>query len=207
MISERDLSGAQRILPVPYDWNRDGSKDIIVGGMDGTIRIYLDHGSDESPGFNDYFLLKAGKSIVNVGSRSAPRIYDFNKDGLNDILVGELFGYVYFLKNVGSDDDPALKRVDKLFLKHGDALKYPGESPRSRLDVTDWNNDGIDDIIVGGGDGKVMLFLASQDTSISLTTLMNRAKASALESVLKVINKTKTFLKTVRGRVSERSNS
>ena len=73
--------------------------------------------------------------------------------------------------------------------------------------VVDWNNDGIDDIIVGGGDGRVMLFLASQDTSISLTTLMNRAKASALESVFKIINKTKTFLKTVRGRVSERSNS
>jgi len=207
LITENELEGSERITPVTHDWNNDGNKDIIVGGMDGRIRFYINKGNDAAPLFDEYYYLKTGNDIFRISSRSAPRMYDFNKDGLKDILVGEVIGHVYFLKNVGTNDTPAFKRIDKLFLKNGDLLKYPGSNPRSRLDVTDWNNDGADDIIVGGMDGRVMLFLASEDKSISISNVLNRAKTSSIESLLKIKKQTKKFLKTVRDKARNSLNS
>jgi hypothetical protein len=56
----------------------------------------------------------------------------------------------------------------------GTALRYNSPSfnptvPRSRLDVTDWNNDGYADLLVGGADGRVMLFTAVAPEPLSTT--------------------------------------
>ena len=205
MITNNDLAGAERITPIAHDWNNDGYKDIIAGGMDGQIKIYINKGTDLKPLLNDYFLLSLGSNVFNIGSRSAPRIYDFDKDGLIDILVGELLGYVYFLKNVGTTSNPVFKRADKLFLNNGNALKYPGRGPRSRLDVTDWNNDGLNDIIAGGASGKVMLFLSTNDKSVSLSIYLNRAKVRSIESLIKIKNNAKVFLKSIKDRMLGRT--
>ncbi len=173
--------------------------------MDGRIRVYINNGTDKTPLFNEYSFLKTGNHDIRLNSRSAPRMYDFNKDGLTDILAGEVLGHVYFLKNVGTDNAPAFKRTDKLFLKNGDPLKYPGNSPRSRLDIADWNNDGLDDIIVGGADGRVMLFIGSQDPSVSLATALNRAKVRTIESLIKIKNQSKAFLKSMRNSIPGRT--
>jgi hypothetical protein len=201
LIAKNEHAGSERITPLSYDWNKDGNKDIIAGGMDGKIKMYINKGSDSEPLFNDYSLLQLGDDVFDIGSRSAPRIYDFNNDGLKDILAGEVMGFVYFLKNVGTDSNPVFTRADKLFLHNGDALKYPGEGPRSRLDITDWNNDGLEDIVVGGVDGKVMLFLSSQDSSISFSTVLNRTKVRSIESLIKIKNHAKIFLKSMRDRM------
>jgi hypothetical protein len=201
LISKNDLAGAERVTPVSDDWNNDGNKDMITGGMDGQIKIYINKGTDSEPLFDEYTLLQSGDDVFDIGSRSAPRVYDINNDGLKDILIGEVLGYVYLLKNVGTINNPVFTRADKLFLKNGNALKYPGKAPRSRLDITDWNNDGLDDIIVGGADGRVMLFIASQDTSVSLASTLNRAKVRTIESLIKIKNQSKAFLKSMRNSI------
>ncbi len=204
LLTNNDLAGAERVTPISHDWNNDGNKDIIAGGMDGQIKIYINKGKDSAPFFDDYSLLQINQNTFDIGSRSAPRIYDYDKDGLQDILVGKVSGYIYLLKNVGTISSPVFKRAEKLYLKNGNALKYPGESPRSRLDVTDWNNDGLDDIIVGGASGRVMLFLNTNDKSVSLSIYLNRAKIRSIESLIKIKNQSKVFLKSIRDRVLRR---
>jgi hypothetical protein len=202
LINENGLAGAERITPVSFDWNNDGNIDIIAGGMDGYLKVYINKGTGPGPLFDNYFLLHTEEKVFDAGSRSAPRIYDFNDDGLMDILVGEFFGYVYYLKNVGTPGSPVFKRAEKLFLKNGDALKYPGSKPRSRLDIADWNNDGLDDILVGGEDGRVMLFLGSHEKSVPFPVLLNRVKARSIESLIKIKERTKVLLRSVKASIS-----
>ena len=204
LITNNNVAGAARVTPISYDWNNDGNKDIIAGGMDGQIKIYINKGNDSAPLFDDYSLLHINQNTFDVGSRSAPRIYDYDKDGLQGILVGELYGHVYLLKNVGTLSIPLFKRAEKLYLRNGHAMKYPGEGPRSRLDITDWNNDGLDDIIVGGATGQAMLFMASQDSSVPLSSILNRAMFRSIESLIKVKHWSKLFLKSMRDRVQNK---
>ncbi|MEW6602918.1 MAG: hypothetical protein AB1499_18245, partial [Nitrospirota bacterium] len=75
--------------------------------------------------------------------------------------------YLYYLQNTGSNSTPVFDSAQKLLLGDGTALRYintPASSgPRSRFDITDWNEDGYADIIVGGADGKLMLFTAAPE--------------------------------------------
>jgi hypothetical protein len=112
---------------------------------------------------NSSSLLQLNGSTFDIGSRSAPRIYDWNHDGLKDLMVGELYGNIYYLKNVGTNSAPVFNTSEKLLLADGDPLKFDAggvAEPRSRFFVTDWNEDGLDDMIVGGQSGKLELYLS-----------------------------------------------
>jgi hypothetical protein len=155
-----------RATPVMADWDGNGTQDLLVGNLDGNIQIYLNQGSSSVPSFSTYSLLQVGGGTFDIGTRAAPRIYDWNGDGLKDILVGEVSGYIYYLQNVGTNSAPVFNTAEKLLLLDGTALRYLTDpananynTPRSRFDITDWNNDGYADIVVGGQDGRVMLFL------------------------------------------------
>lgn len=144
--------------------------------MDGNILIFINTGPDNGPVFGSPYLLELGGRPFDAGTRSAPRVFDWNRDGLKDLLVGEMEGYVYYLKNEGSRNKPVFKRSGKLYLRNGDPLRYPDPAgaPRSRLFVTDWNNDGLYDILVGGKDGRVMLYLADGKPSSSPAAFIKR---------------------------------
>ncbi len=183
-----DINVGYRATPIVNDWDEDGKKDLLIGNANGNIIVYLNEGTDAVPVFNLSYLLEVGGVNFDIGSIAAPRIFDWNKDGLKDILVGELEGYVYYLKNVVSNDKPVFKRADKLFLKNGNALRYPssGGMPRSRLYIADWNNDWHYDVLLGGDDGQVMVFLASSVSSYSLAENLNKALKLSIETLLKL---------------------
>jgi hypothetical protein len=159
-------NGDDRATPVADDWNGDGKKDLLVGNLTGTIQIYINQGTDMNPAFTSYSNLQVGGVDFDLTAgldRSSPRIVDWNGDGLKDLLIGEVSGYIYYLQNNGTNASPVFNSAEKLLLADGTPLRYisttASSSPRSRFDITDWNNDGYPDIVVGGSDGRVMLFL------------------------------------------------
>ena len=182
--------GHDRATPVVSDWNDDGKKDLIIGNMEGNIIIYLNKGTDSLPTFDTPFLLQLDGKIFNAGTRSAPRIYDWNKDGLKDLLVGEMQGYVYYLKNIGTRNSPLFRKAEKLLLRNGDFMRYPDPTgnSRSRLYVTDWNDDGLNDIVLSGRDGKILLYLATSEASHSPRALAMRIWNQSRESLLNLKN-------------------
>jgi hypothetical protein len=175
-------TGDDRATAIVDDWNGDGKKDLLVGNLTGTIQVYLNGGTDATPLFGSAYNLQVGGVDFDVNSgiitdangRSAPRIYDWDGDGKKDILVGQLSGNIYYLRNTGENAAPVFNSAEKLLLGDGTPLRYlstptPVAGPRSRFDITDWNNDGYADIVVGGLDGKVMLFTAVAPEPLSTT--------------------------------------
>jgi hypothetical protein len=177
-------NGDDRAAPIVDDWDRDtdGKKDLLVGTFTGNIQVYINQGTDANPSFSSYTNLLVGGSTYDAGSRAAPRIYDWNGDGLKDILVGEYNGYVSYLQNVGSNSAPVFNTAEQLFLANGTELRYidlanpPADPtkyyPRSRFDITDWNNDGLPDILSGGQDGRVMVFTSVAPEPVSATLFL-----------------------------------
>ncbi len=199
-----NINAGDRATPVANDWNGNGKNDLIIGNMEGNIVIYLNKGTDSVPVFDSSFLLQVDGKVFDAGTRSAPRIYDWNKDGLNDLLIGEAEGYVYYLKNVGTRNAPLFKKAEKLVLGNGDFLRYPDPTgnPRSRLFVTDWNDDGLDDILLSGKDGRVMLFLAAPGPSHSPLVFAKKIWNQSRETFIKLKSKSIEIIRGLKKRSS-----
>jgi len=159
MMGDRPINVESRAAPDLVDVDGDGKRDLMVGSMDGFIMVYPNEGDQKKPRFsNPYKMVFKDGRPINVGTRSAPRLFDWDNDGLKDLLIGEVRGYVYFIKNTGSEDKPIFLKAERLRLEDGRPLRYPVKGARSRLTITDWDGDGISDIILGGIDGRVILF-------------------------------------------------
>ncbi|MCP4712583.1 MAG: VCBS repeat-containing protein [Planctomycetes bacterium] len=124
------------------DWDADGLADILVG-HNNTIIFYKNTGSKAKVKF------AAPKLIENpegkFPSRPSPYIVDWDGDGKKDLLSGGERPVVTFYRNVGTDKEPKLAEGVDLKLAGPDFDK----GYRCRIDVTDWNNDGKLDILVG----------------------------------------------------------
>ncbi len=168
------FSGGTYSAPIVDDWNGDGAKDLLIGHLDGKIQIYLNEGTDAAPSYSAFSYLQMGGTDFDIGSTSAPRIYDWNNDGYKDLLVGDSQGYISFLENTGTNNAPTFNSAKNFVLFNGNPLKFdyannPTADTRSRLFVTDWNEDGLDDIIVGGSNGKLELYTSVVPEPISST--------------------------------------
>jgi hypothetical protein len=160
-----NLNVGLRAAPEVHDWDGDGRKDLVIGNYDGNILIYINSGTDDAPVFQSppvYVKLHDKRFQVSEGGRAAPRMFDWDNDGPKDLLVGAYEGHIYFLKNVGADKKPMFQKSVQLTLYNNLPLRFPDEdgSPRSRFSITDWNNDGMYDLLIGGKDGRVILYAA-----------------------------------------------
>jgi len=55
------------LVPCAVDWNNDGKKDLVVGQFSsGSIRLYLNDGTDTEPIFKDFSLLEAGFKPIRL---------------------------------------------------------------------------------------------------------------------------------------------
>jgi len=69
------------------------------------------------PTVEDGVYLRNTSGIIDVGSWSVPYVYDWDSDGRKDLLVGYRdgeHGYVSFLRNMGTDDNPLLSEPEIL---------------------------------------------------------------------------------------------
>jgi hypothetical protein len=137
------------------DWNNDGKKDLLVGEQAGYLRIYLNTGTDASPVFSGYSLVKVGGvNWKNANGFTKPEVVDWNNDGLFDIVCGDGGGGVWLLRNQGTAGSPLFNTAT--FLYNG-SYALVGSSRASPV-VVDWNRDGKKDLILGGYDGTLRFY-------------------------------------------------
>jgi len=143
------------------DWDGDGLKDLLIG-HDNTILFYKNAGTPSEPKLQAPTLINCPEG--RFPTRPSPYVMDWDGDGTKDLLVGTEEPKVFFYRNIGTNQKPRLARGEAL------DLKVPARTDagyRWRIDVTDWNNDGKMDILVGNfysgsgskAGGNIWLFL------------------------------------------------
>lgn len=130
------------VLPgaVPFlaDWDNDGRKDLLVGLDDGTVKLFLNVGQEETPAFGEGQDLNVGSAKMDVGFAAAPAVVDYDGDGRKDLLVGNGDGLVQIFVNNGSDAAPQLSQPVTLFNASGAVVPMP----------VDWDADGLLEVMV-----------------------------------------------------------
>jgi hypothetical protein len=91
--------------PAFGDLNNDGDGDMLVGGYNGTLFYFENIAGAGNPA--DFVLSQANltdntTSIIDVGQYSTPFLKDLDRDGDNDLLIGERNGNINYYENIGT---------------------------------------------------------------------------------------------------------
>jgi tannase/feruloyl esterase/VCBS repeat protein len=164
------------------DWNNDGHLDLLVGALDGKIRVFLNDTNEDVPTFSEEIVVHVGNvPLIVPALRSSPCFADMNGDGLKDLLSGNTEGQLYFYANAGSDSEPLF--VPGIQLQSNDVpIDLPG-TPRSRPFVGDLNRDGITDVLIGAQDGLVRIYLGQGEKSNDIVESALRVVDASGQSV------------------------
>ncbi|MFH1844868.1 MAG: FG-GAP-like repeat-containing protein [bacterium] len=152
-----DISVGGRACPTHVDWDHDGIRDLVVGGLDGRIYLFINEGSENSPDFlATAHAQTSGGDLYVSGTRSSPVIADFDDDELADILTGNTNGQLLLYSNTGSETTPIFGSYVAIEAD-GVPIDLPSYA-RSRPFMCDWSNDGYPDVVIGAYGGRLHLF-------------------------------------------------
>ncbi len=154
-------------IPCAADWDGDGDYDIIVNSVTGRVIWFENIGSKTNPQlaepkaieiewkngnkYPEWQWWKPDGNEFVTQHRSTVYAIDLNNDGLCDLVALDSEGYLAFYERYSEDGELKLKEGERIFSYLGSALRLSsgtgGQSGRKKFVITDWNGDGLPDII------------------------------------------------------------
>ena len=166
-----NIDVGDRATSLPIDWDNDNDIDLVVGALDGRVRLYI-NGSlpGASPTFAAEQLINDGATpLLESDNRSSPAIADVTGDGAKDLVLGTTYGPLHLYENQGTDAAPVCDGYT-VVTSEGNPIDHTGS--RMRPSLLDWTGDGYMDILVGDYSGQVYLYEGvPEPATLALLTL------------------------------------
>lgn len=159
----------EMIVPVAFDWDKDGDVDLVVGQEDGRVAL-LENTGNVRNGMPDFlpprfFQQKADE--VKVGALVTPFSCDWDGDGDEDLICGNTAGYICFVENLDGGNPPRWAppqylesggKTFRIMAGYNGSIQGPAEAKwgYTVLNVADWDGDSLKDIILNSIRGEVM---------------------------------------------------
>ncbi|WP_332696306.1 LamG-like jellyroll fold domain-containing protein [Halalkalibacter lacteus] len=158
----------QMLVVSAIDWTKNGHMDLIVGQEDGRVALVENTGEvvNGMPVFEEPYFFQQQADTLKVNLLATPDSYDWDGDGIEDLIVGDTAGRISFVKNLSGGASPTW--AEPVYLEAGGeeiriqagengSIQGPAEAKwgYTVVKVADWNHDGLPDIIANDIWGKV----------------------------------------------------
>jgi hypothetical protein len=161
----------QMIVPIAFDWDRDGDLDLVVGDEDGRVALCENSGklrADRVPQFLPPRYFQQQAETLKCGALATPAVHDWDGDGDQDILCGNTAGFIEFFENLSGPAvefpkwaAPVRLQVDgqpfRTLAGPNGSIQGPAEAKwgYTCLTVADWDGDALPDILYNDIWGQV----------------------------------------------------
>ena len=145
--------------PQLIDVDRDGLLDLLIGKQIGTLSYYHNDGTASAPVFNLVTAFFGSVRINEIGyttGYSAPCLYD--DSGNYVLLVGSQRGWLNRYDNIDGNLAGNFTRTDSMYIS-------TREGANIAETISDLNNDGFFDVVMGNYSGGVSLFYGDNNLS------------------------------------------
>ncbi len=109
------LGIGEGLYPTFGDLDNDGDADMMIGAANGKLYYFQNTAGAGNP--VNYTLQQAeyqdkNANVIDVGNNATPQLYDVNRDGSIDLLIGCKGGHFYYYENTGTPSSPSFQLVD-----------------------------------------------------------------------------------------------
>ncbi|GAA4461751.1 hypothetical protein GCM10023093_06990 [Nemorincola caseinilytica] len=181
-LQTKDLAGMyahnfQGIAPTAGDMDNDGKADLIVGHTNGKLSFFRNMASNASVApdwqLQQLEMTDEDGNIINLDGNAAPFIYDVDKDGKKDLVIGSIYGYLQYYQN--KTLIPGTLKLKLVNKRLGGAKADPTQTFGiystpfiGKIDPT-----GEEYLLMGSNSGSIYRFsgIASGDTTLAYTQL------------------------------------
>lgn len=140
--------------PTVYDWNSDGSPDIVYNSIHGDISVLLQIPGMTPPAFEKPVILKSDTMELRLVWRTQPAVTNWGAEGgRNCIVVNDENNQ---FRRFWQIDDYNVTPGEVLRLTTGEPIqahskRFAGQFGRTKLQAIDWDGDGKIDLLAGTG--------------------------------------------------------
>lgn len=157
------------------DLDGDGDEDMLMGTGFGTFSYYR---NEASPGANadlrlqSSSLLDANGLPIDIGTLSAPELFDYDNDGDLDLFAGDRFGKIAYFENIGDSTSFSFSKITDQW--GGINIKFIATGyefyGRTKPRFIDYDNDDTTELILATEDGYIEVY---EDLTGALTDTIN----------------------------------
>ncbi|MGB2865742.1 MAG: VCBS repeat-containing protein [Sedimentisphaerales bacterium] len=168
------------------DWNHDGLPDIVVNSIWGKVLWYKNIGTRQKPQLSPAQPIEVewpgkspspawtwwepkGKNLATQW-RTTPVVIDYDKDGLNDLVMLDSEGYLALFTRAKRNEQLILLPGERIFTnKMGGLLRMndgsAGKSGRRKFCFADWDLDGRLDLLVNSRNINFLRNVSADDNA------------------------------------------